>query len=81
MMALGQFPRRHRFHGRQIGWLRSDVINWMTDDVVLVNCRQAGSSRAAYFSGRQMSLPLKCRAACSALKRRGKCSIHRRVRG
>jgi predicted DNA-binding transcriptional regulator AlpA len=28
MMALGQFPRKQRFHGRGVGWLRADVLEW-----------------------------------------------------
>lgn len=81
MIVLGRFPRKRRFHGRRIGWLRSDVLAWVTEDVDPVTCRTPGSPRVAYFSGRQMSLPLVCRPACSARRRRGKCSIHGRVRG
>lgn len=81
MMVLGRFPRKRRFHGRRIGWLRSDVLAWVTEDVDPVTCRTPGSPRVAYFSRRQMSLPLVCQSACAARKRRGTCSIHRRVRG
>src|ERR1700756_1902587 len=33
MVMLGRFPRKHRFHGRGIGWMRSDVLDWLADDL------------------------------------------------
>src|ERR1700688_2758740 len=29
MAAVGQFPRRQRFRGKNIGWLRADILEWM----------------------------------------------------
>ena len=29
LMLLGRFPRKHCFHGRRIGWLRDDVLDWI----------------------------------------------------
>lgn len=29
MAAIGQFPKRQRFHGRNIGWLKADILDWM----------------------------------------------------
>src|ERR1700676_1420797 len=29
MMVLGRFPKERRFHGRGIGWLRSEIAHWM----------------------------------------------------
>ena len=72
MMVLGRFPRRCRFHGRRVGWLRSDVLAWMTDDMAIASCKTRGS-RVAYLSGRQMCLPLKCTSACAAHRRRARC--------
>src|ERR1700690_2545217 len=30
MTAVGQFPRKQRFHGRKIGWLKADIFERMT---------------------------------------------------
>jgi predicted DNA-binding transcriptional regulator AlpA len=38
MMVLGRFPRKHRFHGRAIGWLRTDVLHWMAKDLRIARC-------------------------------------------
>lgn len=74
MMVLGQFPRKRCFHGRRIGWLRSDVLHWMAEDTAILSCRSRSSRRAAYLSGRQMCLPLKRTNTCVARRRRGQCS-------
>src|SRR5258708_31633416 len=29
LTLLGRFPRKHRYHGRDIGWLKADVIAWI----------------------------------------------------
>src|SRR5207248_642491 len=29
LTLLGRFPRKHCFHGRRIGWLRDDVLDWI----------------------------------------------------
>jgi len=80
MMVLGRFPRKRLFHGRRIGWLRSDVLNWMADDVGLLTCRKPDSPHTAYLSGRQICLPFNCSAPCTARRRRYSCSL-RRARG
>jgi predicted DNA-binding transcriptional regulator AlpA len=77
MMVLGRFPRRRRFHGRRIGWLRSDVLDWMAGDVGIVGCQTEGRRRRAYLSGRQMCLPLKRSPACLTHNQRGRCSTRR----
>jgi predicted DNA-binding transcriptional regulator AlpA len=77
MMVLGRFPRKRRFHGRRIGWLRSDVLGWMTSDISPAACETRGRPRAVYFNGRQMCLPLKRSPACLTHSRRGRCSTRR----
>jgi predicted DNA-binding transcriptional regulator AlpA len=32
MAVIGQFPRKQRFHGRGIGWLRCDVLHWLAKE-------------------------------------------------
>lgn len=29
LTLLGRFPKKQRFRGRRIGWLRSDVVHWL----------------------------------------------------
>ena len=29
MAAIGQFPRKQRFRGKKIGWLKADILEWM----------------------------------------------------
>lgn len=29
MAAIGQFPRRQRFRGKNIGWLKADILEWI----------------------------------------------------
>jgi hypothetical protein len=29
MAAVGQFPKRQRFRGKNIGWLKADILDWM----------------------------------------------------
>src|SRR5579883_3337744 len=45
LTLLGRFPRGQRFHGRRIGWLRSDVAGWLADDIGLKSCHATGRSR------------------------------------
>src|SRR6185437_9285251 len=59
-----RFPRKQRFRGRRIGWLRSDVLGWLAEDIGLVTCHAAGRSRPVRLTGRQMCLPLECSGTC-----------------
>jgi predicted DNA-binding transcriptional regulator AlpA len=29
LARLGRLPRQRRYHGRSVGWLRSDVLYWL----------------------------------------------------
>lgn len=29
LMLVGRFPKKQRFRGRRIGWLRADVVGWL----------------------------------------------------
>src|SRR6185437_13269143 len=77
LTLFGRFPRRKRFHGRRIGWLRSDVLEWLADDIGLVSCYTTGRSRPVRIAARQMCLPLECSATCNARRRRQPCSRSR----
>src|SRR5215472_1736741 len=46
LVLLGRFPKRCRYHGRGIGWLRSDVLSWLTRDLEAPRCRGEPASIA-----------------------------------
>jgi hypothetical protein len=29
LTAVGKFPKKQRFHGKNVGWLKADVLEWM----------------------------------------------------
>src|SRR5271157_4041346 len=66
-MLMGQFPRMQRFHGRRIGWLRADVLDWRAAKNVRVGgCHVVPQIRRRF--ARQMSLPLESARVCSVLR-------------
>ena len=38
LILVRRFPRKRRYHGRGIGWLRSDVIHWLSKDLRTPPC-------------------------------------------
>jgi predicted DNA-binding transcriptional regulator AlpA len=60
LTVLGRFPRRRRFRGRDIGWLRSDVLTWLATDLRNTQIRGNPVS-VAWWSRRacQKLLPIK----------------------
>jgi predicted DNA-binding transcriptional regulator AlpA len=58
MTMLRQFPRKRRFHGRGIGWLRADVLEWMQRDLHTTQCHNNPAPVARSGTGRQGTLPL-----------------------
>jgi len=75
LVLLGQFPKKCRYHGRGIGWLRSDVLSWLTRDLKAGECRVEKASIARRRISRQDSLPMEY--PCAARDRRGPCSARR----
>lgn len=75
LRIIGQFPRSRRYRGRGIGWLRSDVIHWLAQDLrTTVQCSDSPANRVSCGT-RQVSLPLQRSRLCRAHRRR------RHVRG
>jgi predicted DNA-binding transcriptional regulator AlpA len=59
LSLLGRFPPKHRYHGRSIGWLRSDVVTWLARDLrVLRCCHTLPAGNARSHSALQRVLPL-----------------------
>ena len=77
LALLGRFPRKRRYHGRSIGWLRSDVIDWLAKDLQVLSCRSTRDLRRRAPMLKQASLPFKRNGAlvCHSTKSR-----RRRVR-
>lgn len=38
LVLLRGLPRRHLYHGRRIGWLRSELISWLARDLHTAPC-------------------------------------------
>ena len=58
LTVLGRFPRKRRFHGRRIGWLRSDVFTWLTKDLRAAPCYAGRASVLRARVSRRRFLPL-----------------------
>ena len=75
LVLLGRFPRKCRYHGRGIGWLRSDVLSWLTKELEAGACRAEAASLARRRIGRRRSLSLECAYPCAARRSRSPCSM------
>src|ERR1700724_2137524 len=57
LALLGRFPRKHRYQGRNIGWLRTDVLNWLARDLRVLRCHTFPAVNARSPNARQGLLP------------------------
>jgi predicted DNA-binding transcriptional regulator AlpA len=76
LVFLGQFPRKRRYHGHGIGWLRSEVLSWLTE-LEAGECRAEAAAIAHRRPACQTPLPLQCAYACPARRRQDLCSAQR----
>ncbi len=73
LALLGRFPRKRRFHGRGIGWLRTDVAHWLSKDLrAATTCHSAAAQTLRPRIARQTSLPLECTDACVSRRSRSR---------
>jgi len=70
LVLLRRFPRKQRYHGRGVGWLRSDIIHWLSKDLRATTCHSAPTQTIRPRVARQTSLPFECTNAC--VTRRGR---------
>jgi len=35
LVLLRRFPQKRRYRGRQVGWLRSDILDWLARDLAI----------------------------------------------
>jgi hypothetical protein len=62
MAAIGQFPQRLRFRGKNIGWLKADVFEWMAGTYPYRAPKSSDKTtrRRKLVPLSQQSLPLEC---------------------
>jgi hypothetical protein len=67
LVLLRRFPKKQQFRGRQIGWLRADVLEWIARDLATdekAKRTNFGPHRDRRRNPRQACLPLECRPPC-----------------
>lgn len=77
LTAVGRFPRKLCYHGRSVGWLRADVVEWLAKSNRAEDCTRARPPARYYLSGRQLCLPFGCRRRGAAQRPRQVCSVGR----
>jgi predicted DNA-binding transcriptional regulator AlpA len=70
LALLGRFPRKRKYRGRGIGWLRSDVLHWLTRDLRTLRCNAQSMAVWRPTGVRQLSLPLRRTRARTQRRRR-----------
>lgn len=70
---IGRFPRKRKFQGRAIGWLKSDVLEWMTRDLRFVRSSiPRPTSSVPKFTDRQQRLPFEFTGPSARRRRRSR---------
>jgi predicted DNA-binding transcriptional regulator AlpA len=72
LALLGRFPRKRRFHGRDIGWLRPDVVRWLSKDLRASTYHVRPAQTLRPRVARQTSLPPECTDACMTHRSRSR---------
>jgi predicted DNA-binding transcriptional regulator AlpA len=72
LALLGRFPRKRRFHGRGIGWSRTDILDWLARDQRTVPCHSTPAPALRPRITRQSSLPLVCTEPYASRRNRGR---------
>jgi hypothetical protein len=79
MAAIGQFPKKRRFRGKKIGWLKADILEWMAITtgfrVAIPLAKTNGRRRHGSRSPGQTALPLEFAKARAYVGRRALSSI------
>jgi predicted DNA-binding transcriptional regulator AlpA len=80
LVLLRRFPKKQRYRGRQVGWLRSDVLDWLSRDLA-TDAAEPVARRCVRANPHQPCLPLECSSACHRASRcstrRSRVQVHR----
>jgi len=86
LALMGRFPRQVQFHGRRIGWHRSEVMEWMAHEPIFDKTRRSAdppparaASRPAHPVALQRSLQLGSACEHKGRHARGPCQSRRWV--
>lgn len=69
LALIGRFPKQRCFRGRRVGWLRADVLDWMSRGLTAEPSDQERESSVRFCARkhpRQPCLPLECHSGCVA---------------
>ena len=80
LVFFGHFPRKRRYRGHGIGWLRSDVLSWLAKDLKSGGSRTAGASMARRRINHPGAIALERTHPCLVRRRREACVDRRRQR-
>jgi predicted DNA-binding transcriptional regulator AlpA len=78
LALLGRFPRKHRFHGRGVGWLRTEVQQWLSKDPKAIPCETQWARTPTSRTMRQAPLPFERAHPCAPRRVPGGCTLKRR---
>lgn len=77
LSMVGRFPARRCFHGRRVGWMKGDVLDWLAKDLQLKRCNATPSHHRGRQTSLQRMLPLHCprvrgrRRSCASRRKGG----------
>lgn len=74
LILVRRFPRKRRYHGRGVGWLRSDVIHWLARDLRAASSSAEQAQTGPILIALQTPLPLQCTQTCAARRTLGRCA-------
>ena len=64
LAALGQFPKRRTHCGKPVGWHRTDVLDWLTQNMTIEPDRQPEAKDCRQARPSQACLPLEITPTC-----------------
>ena len=65
LVLLRRFPKKRRFRGRQIGWLRAEVLEWLARDLAIDDGPEPPPRCRARRQPHQKCLPFECGSSCA----------------
>ena len=78
LALLKRFPKKRRFRGRDIGWHKSDILEWIARTRDLETPIPQPEPAQPFKRSKQQFLPFECTSACIGTRRRAS-SGHKRM--